>query len=233
MIAAAHQPHFLPWLGYLNKVVRSDVFIWLDTVQYRKNYFQNRTRIAGTDGVERWLTLPVHAHLGMPICEVALAEPQWRERSVRTIEQTYRRATHFAATWEPLRDALFAASDHLADVNRRLFDAVLALLGVEHVRVVAASSLHVDAAEPTDRLVALCRAVQADRYIAGRGGRQYMRVDAFRDAGIDVCWQAFDVTRTAYERAGEPAVPGLSVVDALFHAGPARTRALVEQAWTP
>ena len=50
MIVSVHQPHFLPWTGYLNKLVHSDVFVWLDSVQYRKNYFQNRTEIRGRDG---------------------------------------------------------------------------------------------------------------------------------------------------------------------------------------
>lgn len=231
MIAAAHQPHFLPWLGYLNKVARSDVFVWLDTVQYRKNYFQNRTRIADAGGTERWLTLPVHAHLGTPIREVTLADPRWRERTTRTIEQFYGRTPHFGACWAPLRDALTDAPDRLAEVNLRLFRTVLGLLELSHVRVVVASELDVSVEEPTDRLVALCQALGADQYIGGRGGRHYMRIEAFEDAGIAVRWQAFDPANTAYPRTGGTTVTGLSVIDALFHAGPARTRELVEQAW--
>jgi hypothetical protein len=233
MIAAAHQPHFLPWLGYLNKVVRSDVFIWLDTVQYRKNYFQNRTRIAAAGQAERWLTLPVHAHLDTRISEVRIADPRWRDRTCKTIEQTYRRTPYFAECWEPLRAALCGASDRLDDVNHRLFRVVLDLLGITHVRIVSASELNVTAAEPTDRLVDLCRAVGADVYIAGKGGRQYMRLDAFGDAGIKVEWQAFDITSTAYERSGGEMLLGLSVIDCLFHAGPQRARELTERAWAP
>ncbi|HEY7879137.1 MAG TPA: WbqC family protein [Gemmatimonadaceae bacterium] len=233
MIAAAHQPHFLPWLGYLNKVARSDVFIWLDTVQFRKNYFQNRTRIAGVDGVERWLTLPVHAHLDTAINAVEVAEPRWKDRVGKTIQQMYGKAAHFAECWEPLHAELAGASNRLADVNYRLFRVVLDLLGIATARVVVASELSVVETEPTDRLVKLCEAVGASSYIAGKGGRQYMREEAFASAGIDVIWQQFDVARTQYPRGTGTPLVGLSVIDCLFHAGPERARELVDDAWIP
>ena len=37
MILAAHQPQYLPWLGYLHKISDTDVFLILDDVQYKKN----------------------------------------------------------------------------------------------------------------------------------------------------------------------------------------------------
>jgi hypothetical protein len=232
MIASAHQPHFLPWLGYLNKVSNSDVFIWLDTVQYRKNYFQNRTQIMGADGITRWLTLPVHAHLDTPINEVKIADVHWKRRIAKTIEQLYSKAPHFAQCWPPLRDALDQASDDLNDANYRLFRVLLQQLEFSHVRVVQASELSVGATEPTERLAELCACVGADAYIAGKGGREYLRLEVFERWGIKVLWQRFDVTSAAYRREDDRVVEGLSVIEYLFHAGPQRTRQLTQQAWS-
>ncbi len=50
MILAAHQPQYLPWLGYLHKIASADVFLTLDDVQYKKNEWQNRNRIKSTKG---------------------------------------------------------------------------------------------------------------------------------------------------------------------------------------
>ena len=36
MIIAVHQPQYLPWLGYFDKMARSDLFVFLDNVQYNK-----------------------------------------------------------------------------------------------------------------------------------------------------------------------------------------------------
>ena len=57
MIVAIHQPHFLPWLGYLHRMSRADLFVLLDHVQFERRNYQNRTRIRIEDEA-RWLTVP-------------------------------------------------------------------------------------------------------------------------------------------------------------------------------
>ena len=58
MIVAIHQPHFLPWLGYLHRMAQVDVFVLLDHVQFERRNYQNRTMIR-MNGEARWLTVPV------------------------------------------------------------------------------------------------------------------------------------------------------------------------------
>ena len=48
MIVAIHQPHYLPWLGYLHRMAQVDLFILLDHVQFERRNYQNRTRSAST-----------------------------------------------------------------------------------------------------------------------------------------------------------------------------------------
>src|SRR5881396_3000859 len=71
MKVAIHQPHYLPWLGYVAKWAAADLFVFLDTVQYEKNGWQNRNRIKTRDG-PRWLTAPVRARLGTAIRDVMI-----------------------------------------------------------------------------------------------------------------------------------------------------------------
>ena len=58
MKVAIHQPQYLPWLGYLDKLDSADVFIILDTVQFKKHEWQNRNRIRTKEGWQ-WLTVPI------------------------------------------------------------------------------------------------------------------------------------------------------------------------------
>ena len=58
MKIAIHQPQYLPWLGYFDKLDSADVFIFLDTVQFKKHEWQNRNRIRTKDGWQ-WLTVPI------------------------------------------------------------------------------------------------------------------------------------------------------------------------------
>src|SRR5436190_9888435 len=58
MLVAIHQPNYFPWLGYLDRMARADLFIVLDHVQFERRNYQNRAPIL-LEGVERWLTVPV------------------------------------------------------------------------------------------------------------------------------------------------------------------------------
>lgn len=220
-------------MGYLNKALRSDVFIWLHTVQYRKNYFQNRTRIKGVNEQPLWLTLPVHAHLGMRIDEVTIADSRWRERIGRSVETCYGKTPYFAVCWPSIERAVREASDNLDDINFRTFLALLALLDGDSVRVQRAGELPARSADPTDRLVELCVVTGASRYIAGKGGHKYLRVEAFSQAGIEIIWQTFNPESVIYSQPGKTFIPGLSVIDCLFNVGPEKTRELVLGAWIP
>ena len=58
MIVGIHQPQYLPWLGIIDRIIKSDIFVMLDNVPYSKNYFYNRNRIKTANGWN-WITAPV------------------------------------------------------------------------------------------------------------------------------------------------------------------------------
>ena len=73
-----HQPEHLPWLGLLSKISAAELLVVLDSVPYRKNYFQNRNRVL-INGVPTWLTVPVAAPTGALIQDVRMADtPNWQ-----------------------------------------------------------------------------------------------------------------------------------------------------------
>lgn len=233
MIVSIHQPHFLPWLGYFNKVLRSDTFVWLHSVQYRKNYFQNRTQIKNVNEQPLWLTVPVHARMGLKIDQVTVADPKWRNRICRTIEQCYRRAPYFAECWPVLEQCLLTATDTLDEINYRTFRVLLKLLNADAVTVKRSGDLPVGSNDPTRRLVDICDALGATAYIAGRGGRNYLRHEEFEKVGIKVLWQDFPAHQVKYSQIGNSFLAGLSVIDCVFNVGPRRAKELVIEAWAP
>jgi hypothetical protein len=236
LIISIHQPHFLPWLGYFNKVLHSDVFVWLHTVQFRRRYFQNRAQLRhNVTDQPFWLTLAVHAGRQTRIDEVELADPRWREKVRKTIELCYGRAPCFDDCWPPIEAALERSSDCLDDVNYQTFSAVLEMLGADALRIERAGDLVTSSADAdaTERLLEICLAVGATGYIAGEGGRNYMRTDLFEQRGVKILWQHYDPLTVSYPQPGNGFLPGLSVVDCLFNVGAARTRDLALQAWSP
>jgi WbqC-like protein len=213
---AIHQPQYLPWLGYLAKWAAADVFVFLDTVQYEKNGWQNRNRIKTSAGA-RWLTVPVHARLGTPITDVTIDTGQpWRARHLRSIETAYALAPHLAAH-RPALERLYARPwERLVPLAVESAQWLASAIGIRTPAHLA-SALGVDGGDATDRLVALCRAVGANTYLAGRDGAKYMNADAFEAAGIEVLYQVYD--HPVYRQVQGEFVPFLSAVDLLLTHG--------------
>src|SRR5437660_776329 len=109
MRVTIHQPEHLPWLGFLDKARRADLLVLLDSVQYRKNYFQNRNRVRAANG-PAWVTVPVltKGNADQEIREVQInteGSPRWREKYWGTIEQSYRGAPFWNDYSVALREA--------------------------------------------------------------------------------------------------------------------------------
>jgi len=210
---AIHQPHYLPWLGYLAKWAAADLFVFLDTVQYEKNGWQNRNRIKTAAGPQ-WLTVPVRARLGMSIAEVTIdADQPWARRHLRALELAYGRAASWGRHAESVR-AFYAEPwrelGALAVANARWLASAVGIVTPSRL----ASELEVTATDPTERLVELCRAVGATTYLAGRDGVQYMDLKRFQQAGIEVRAQKY--AHPVYPQLHGEFVPSLSGLDLLL-----------------
>ena len=55
---AIMQPTFLPWAGYFDLIDQVDHFVYLDTVEFSKQSWQQRNRIKSATG-PYWISLPV------------------------------------------------------------------------------------------------------------------------------------------------------------------------------
>ena len=224
-VVAAHQPTFLPWLGWFDKALRADVLIVLDDVQWPREgsgNWMNRVRVL-VGGEPRWLTAPVR-HSGVQrVDEVVFDEAQpWRQRLARTLEHNYRRAPAFDAAFPLVDELLRNPEPRVAAYNesnaRRLLDA----LGLE-ARLVRSSALPTEATG-TQRLIELTREAGGTVYMSGDGAEGYLDAGPFADSGVTLRFQEFRHPR--YPQ-GREFVAGLSIVDALLRCGLEGTRALL------
>jgi hypothetical protein len=229
MIVAAHQPGYLPWLGYFHKIARADLFVLLDDVQYERNGYQNRNRIKLHDGAH-WLTVPVaRGRLGERICDKRIvdgAERGWRRRTWLTIEQSYRRAPYFERHAEPLRAAFLRRWERLVELDLHLLGLLLGWLDLR-TPMLCASTLALRSRR-SERIAELCVRLGADTYLAGGGGSlRYLDERVLAAAGVRVRWQRF--AHPIYPQL-HPAVgflPRMSALDLLFNCGPASREVLL------
>jgi hypothetical protein len=217
MIVSIHQPQFMPWLGYFDKIVKSDIFVFLDTVQFKKNEFQNRNKIKTAQGW-MWLTVPVLYKYPEHIDEVKINNMlDWRKKHLRALEINYQKAPYCHELFPAIEGFYASDTESLSEINR---ESVLVLLGAlgAHKETKVASALGNFPEEPSERLAAICKSLGANTYLSGAGGREYLNLEAFHNKEITVIFQEFK--HPVYPQLYGDFIPNLSLLDLLFNCGP-------------
>jgi WbqC-like protein len=217
---AAVQSNYIPWKGYFDLINQVDEFVLLDDVQYTRRDWRNRN-IIKVDGAKQWLTIPVVAkgRYHQRIDETVVADSDWAGRHWKTIVHAYRRAPHFeagAALLEPLYEQA-AGLERLSDINRTFLEAICRHLGIP--TRLSWSTDYTTSDERSRRLLDLSVALDAGEYVSGPAARDYLDVEAFAAAGVEVRWADYS-GYPEYPQGAGAFEHGVSIVDLLFNAGP-------------
>jgi WbqC-like protein family len=210
------QSNYVPWRGYFDLIRRSDHFVLYDTVQYTKNDWRNRNRIVTPQGPV-WITVPVlhNNRFGQSIAETRISDPRWTRRHLGTLQAALGRAPRYRDALAPALSDWYAEAaglDRLSAVNRLLIDRVMAMLGLT-TRLHDAADLP-QTGDRTGRLVSMCQALGATRYLTGPAARAYLDEAQFAAAGIAVDWMAYP-DYPAYRQADGGYTPGVSILDVM------------------
>jgi len=218
MIAAGHQPNFLPWLGFFDKMQKADVFVIEDIVQFERSEFQNRNRIKTQTG-PIWLTVPVeHQGKRQRIDNVKIAE---RNRCYllkelwETLKANYANAPFWRNYSGFFEQAFQQHWTSLSDLNLHLIEGLRTFLGV-YTPLVKASKLGAFG-KSSEMIIAQCKELGADVYLSGVGAKNYLNVTRFRQEGLEVRFQDFQ--HPIYPQLYGEFIPNLSAVDYLFCVG--------------
>lgn len=215
MIATIHQPQYIPWLGYFDKIDKADIFVILDNVQYKKNEWQNRNRIKTINGWQ-WLTVPVLYKFPEKINEVKVNNKvDWRRKHFQALLTNYAKAPYFSLYKGELKEIFEKEWNILSDINTHLIKYFLKVLGIK-TKVVIASQFDLSD-EPSERLIDICKIVNADKYLSGKDGINYMKTERFKEEGIELMFQEFEPP--VYDQMFGDFVIGLSIIDLLFNYG--------------
>ena len=233
MIVAIHQPHFLPWLGYLHRMAQADLFIVLDHVQFERGNYQNRTMIR-MNGEARWLTVPVVQRsqkeriIEKQIDQTLADSPRWWSMAhFQTIRQAYREARYLGLYAPTLRQILETRWTRLVELDAAMLEFLRDAFAIR-TKIVRSSERQVEGAK-SQLILNLCRAVGADALLAGLGGSRHYRDHAeFERPGGRGAYQEFE--HPVYPQCGGGQFSkGLSSLDLLLNCGPASRDLLMKE----
>lgn len=216
MVVAAHQPQYLPWLGYFHKIDRADIFVLLDTVQFKKNEWQNRNKIKAAQGWQ-WLTVPVLYRYPQLINEVTLNNRvKWQHKQRQAILSNYKKAPYYEKLEEFFEDIFSSSWQFISQLNIEAVKRLTKILGIDKPLYVA-SELGQLPQDPDERLIAITKHFGSDTYLAGAGGRGYMDLDKYSQSGIKVIFQ--DFKHPVYDQLFGEFEPFMSVIDLIYNHG--------------
>lgn len=212
------QPSYLPWLGYFEQIYQSDIFIIYDDVQYDKHGWRNRNRIKTAHGAQ-WLSVPVYISFDKHpvIHEVKINNSSnWRRKHLESIRQSYSKAPFFLKIFPFFEQAYSQEWDYLVDLDIHLIQKLIECLRMSHKKIVRSSDINIQG-NRIERLIAICKAFNADIFYEGAAGKYYIRKEDFIAQGIQIEFQ--DYKHPVYRQLYGDFIPYLSVVDLIFNHG--------------
>jgi len=195
-----HQPNFLPWAGFFNKVAKSDTFIVLDTVKCSKNSFLNRNRFSTNKSLDStfWLSIPIKKeNYRKNIKEVSCDNARILEKHIK-----YFKNRHGKTQEKKFLDSILEVYDHylksednrfnISQFNIEMMKIILECLKIE-TDIVMASSLDIDKEiKKQDLVIDILNKVDSRVYISGVGAREYQETQAFLNNNIEIVYNDID-----------------------------------------
>lgn len=216
-VVAIMQPYFLPYIGYFQLIAACDVFVVYDNIKYTKKGWINRNRML-RNGADAMFSLPLQgAPDHLDVDQRQLAATAERHRWLAQLKGAYGQAPHYAATLPLLERIAGIQEDNLFRFLHGALLATCAHLGIDTpIRI--ASTIPADHdLKSQDRVLAICEALGASRYVNPIGGTELYSRDTFSEHGIELNFlRARALTYPQFAKADAEFVPWLSIVDVLM-----------------
>jgi hypothetical protein len=214
-IVSIRQPIYLPYLGFFKKIQSSDVFVFLDDVQYERGDFDNRNKIRTNEGFI-WLTVPVYNKSGQTFMEAKIVNSQnWSKKQINAIEINYRKAPYFEKYCKDVFSIFEKKFESLIDLNLEFIKYFMSVLDLK-TKTIRSSKLGITYTK-SERLLEICKRYRATVYLSGELGKNYLDERIFHDAGIKILYEKFQ--HPTYNQIHGSFIPNMSIIDLLFNEG--------------
>ena len=216
MILSVHQPNYFPYPGFFHKIKLSDIFVVLDNVQYAKG--SNRNKIITSKGWT-WITVPINkTHKFSRSSEVEINnEIDWSSLHWAKIRTSYANAKHFHLYKEYFEKLYKRNWKMLFELNLETTKKIVEWLGIK-TKFVRESELKIKG-KSTERIINACKALGADTYLSGIGGKNYLNEKLIEKNNLKLVYQNYQPTPHKQYLA-DTFIPNLSIIDLLANMGP-------------
>ena len=210
------QPMYFPWVGMLEQMRLADVFVYLDDAQFSKGGFFNRVQVKTEQGTP-WLTVPLAENkLGQALNQSFPAAHDWQRKHLNTLRQSYALAPYAEEMLDVAETVLNEETESLASLGVASMEAMADLFEVMPQEVIWSSKMNISGSA-SERVISICQALGADRYITGHGAAAYLDHGAFEAVGVRV--EYMDYAKREYPQLHGAFTPYVSALDLVANCG--------------
>ncbi len=208
------QAYFMPYIGYFQLINAVDEFVIYDNIQYTKKGWINRNRILQGDG-DRYITLPLKKDSDyLDIRERYLSESFDSRKMLQQIRTIYHKAPYYSDVAEWL-EGIISYDDH--NLFQYIFHSVKEVCHYLEIKtpIVVSSDMQYDVRlKGQDKVIAICKERNCDRYINAIGGMELYQPAAFEREGMEL--RFIQTVFQEYPQFKNSFVPALSIIDVLM-----------------
>lgn len=229
---AIHQPDFMPWIGFFNKISKVNEFVILDHVtnNVKDSAFWGRRVKILSNGKPDWLSIPLRKNKGetfIPITKMQInIESENMPRSLQLIQNNYQKYPHFSQVYYLVKEYFHHHSDYLSIRNTDFILEVLNRLQID-VKISYSSELN-PKFKSNEMLIDILKKCNATHYRCGMGAKDYQNDELFIDNNITIEYNDYS-PKPYYQFNSNEFIPGLSVIDVLMNLGFEETSSFLKQ----
>ena len=225
-IVVIHQPDFMPYLGFFDRLLKADVYVVLDNVQFvhSNRGWTNRDKIRTASGA-KWITVSTRkAPRDTMISEVLLSDDtSWRKDNLNLIRENYRHSPYFDKIMPYVDDLYQFSGTKLMDFNLASIRMMMNLFEIS-IPIIFAGKLN-PIGKKNELIIDIVKKLGCHRYLSGVGAKDYCIPEMYHQAGIELIWQEF--RHPIYPQQYDGFIPYLSSIDMLFNCGIENSRKII------
>ena len=218
MIVSIHQPNYIPWIGFFNKILSSDIYVVFDDVQFpRGKDYANRNQIKINNG-KTWLTIPVIGKSDLkPWNQIEINKNGWVNKHLASIESFYKKTPYFNEYYPEIKNIYLKDHNLLVDLTLDLIKHFIKILN-KKTKIVRSSDIKTDL-KGMDKILYILKHLQSTKYISGdgEGSKRYIDENLFKENNIELIWQNYK--HPVYKQQFGEFIPYMSILDLIFNEG--------------
>lgn len=212
------QPYIFPYIGYWQLINAVDRFVILDDVNYITRGYINRNSIL-LNGKPYRFTIPMKkASQNKLIMDMELNfSKKDKEKFLATIQNAYKKAKYYEVAMPLIEEIIYHSEDDLTRFIQFSIEKIMKYLGIQTEILVSSKIDKNQKLKSEERIIEICKKLDADIYINPSGGRMLYSHSDFEKEGMKLFFLDVKGKSIIYSQGQTEFVSSLSIIDIMMH----------------